>query len=304
LGGKVSRTKKIEENSGMKLIAWAAFARATGAAGPRDVRLWDEDSRNCTPQRVSRRSRGIVLPFLLFLACSSVREADPTGVVARFGSVPTLDGVFDSGEWDDATIVRADALELFRVKHDGVNLYFALRAGGGDILFNTDGGVRVLHWSAQLGSAEYVKSDALTQSLAKSFAFELRGLQNETPAVIQETLAEYLAKNGWAATTASMGRLMQSELVVSFDWLGVNTGSGRFVEIPNVRIGAGLVISRGDPRERELQRLSREEMKRLYPPLSWPAKSPPRDSIGMGNLPETIRVDAEDYGKIWIDLRK
>jgi hypothetical protein len=246
-----------------------------------------------------------VFPLLLCcLACSCAREAEPTGIIARFGSAPAIDGVFESGEWDDANVVRADTLELFRVKHDGANLYFALRAGGGDILFNRDAGVRVLHWSSQLGSAEYVKSDSLTQSLDKPFAFELWGLQNDSPAVIQETLAEYLAQNGWVANTASMGNLMQSELVVSFDWLGVNTGSGRFVEIPNVRIGAGLMISRGDPRGKELQRLSREEMKRLYPPLSWPRISPPSDSIGMGNLPETIRVDAEDYGKVWIDLRK
>lgn len=247
----------------------------------------------------------LVLSVLLAcVACSSTRDAEPTGIIARFGSTPTVDGVFAPGEWDDAAVVRADTLELFRVKHDGVNLYFALRAGGGDILFNTDSGIRVLHWSAQLGLGEYVKSGTGTQSLDKPFAFELWGLQNESAAVIQETLAEYLAKNGWVANTASMGSLMQSEFAISFDWLGLNTASGRFVELPPVRIAAGLMISRGDPREEELRKLSREEMKRLYPPVSWPSESPPRDAIGMGTLPDTLRVDAADYGKIWIDLRK
>jgi hypothetical protein len=251
------------------------------------------------------RSLSILCSFLLCLiACSSTHEVEPTGLIARLGSTPTIDGVFDFGEWDDAEIVRADTVEQFRVKHDGINLYFAVRAGGGDILFNTDSGVRVLHWSAQLGSAEYVKVDTLTQLLDRPFAFGLWGLQDESPAVIQETLAEYLAENGWAANTASMGNLMQSELVISFDWLGVNTGSGRFVEIPSVRIGAGLMIARGDPREKELLALSREEMKTLYPSVSWPSESPPSDSIGMGGLPDTIRVDPADYGKIWIDLRR
>jgi hypothetical protein len=251
------------------------------------------------------RSLLILCSFLLcFSACSCMREVEPEGVIARLGSTPTIDGVFDSGEWDDAEVVRADTVEQFRVKHDGVNLYFAVRAGGGNILFNTDSGVRVLHWSAQLGSAEYVKSDKLTQTLEKPFAFELWGLQDESPAVIRETLAEYLAENGWAANTASMGNLMQSELVVSFDWLGANTGAGRFVEIPNVRIGAGLMIARGDPREKELLALSREELKKQYPSVSWPAESPPSDSIGRGGLPDTIRVDAADYGRIWIDLRR
>jgi hypothetical protein len=248
----------------------------------------------------------LVFPSLVcLLACSPAHELEPTGPIAGFGSTPTIDGVFGPGEWDDAVIVRADSIEQFRIKHDGVNLYFAVRAGGGDILFNTDAGVRVLHWSAQLGSAEYVKTDTSTQTLDRPFAYGLWGLQNESPAVIQETLAGYLAENGWAANTASMGELMQSELAISFDWLGVDTGSGRFVELPGVRIGAGLMIARGDPREEELMSLSLEEMMMLYPPVSWPARSPPADSIGRGgDLPDTIHVDAADYGRIWIDLRR
>jgi hypothetical protein len=244
----------------------------------------------------------------LFLVCfsgySATQEVEPSGPIARLGSTPVIDGVFDSGEWDDAEIVRADTIDQFRIKHDGVNLYFAVNAGGGNLVFNTDAGVRVLHWSAQLGSAEYVKSDTLTQSLDKPYAFELWGLHEESPAVIHETLAAYLAENGWAANTASMGNLAQSELVVSFDWLGVNTGSGRFVETPSVRIGAGLMIARGDPRAEELFALPREELQRLYPPVSWPAESAPNDSIGMGDLPDTIRIDPADFGKIWIDLRR
>lgn len=247
----------------------------------------------------------VVCSFLVcFSACSSESDLEPTGIIARFGSTPTIDGVFDPGEWEDAEIVRADTVEQFRVKHDGINLYFAVRAGGGDLLFNTDAGLRVLHWSAQLGSAEYVKSDTLTQLLDVPFAYELWGLQNESPAVIQETLAEYLAENGWAANTASMGNLMESEFVISFDWLGIESGSGRFVEIPGVRIAAGLMIARGDPREEELLELSREEMKKRYPSVSWPANTPPSDSIGRGGLPDTIRVDRGDYGRVWIDLQR
>jgi hypothetical protein len=244
----------------------------------------------------------------LFLVCltgySATQEVEPSGPIARLGSTPVIDGVFESEEWDDAEIVRADTIEQFRIKHDGVNLYFAVNAGGGNLVFNTDAGVRVLHWSAQLGSAAYVKSDTLTQSLDKPFAFELWGLQNESPAVIHETLAGYLAEHGWAANTASMGSLMQSELVVSFDWLNVNIGPGRFVELPGIRIAGGLMISRDDPREEELMALSREEIERLYPSVVWPAESVPNDSIGMGGLPDTVRIDPADFGRIWIDLRK
>lgn len=251
-----------------------------------------------------KRGLPIVLSFLLCCsACFSMREAVPEGLIAGFGSTPTIDGVFDPGEWDDAEIVRTDTHEQFRIKHDGVNLYFAVQAGGGNILFNTDSGIRVLHWSAQLGSAEYVKSDDSTQSLDKPFAFELWGLRDEPPAVIRETLTGYLAENGWASNLASMGNLMESELAVSFDWLGIDTGSGRYVEIPDVRIGAGLMISRNDPRGKELMELSREELEKRYPFVSWPSDSPARDGLGQGELPDSIRVDPADYGQIWIDLR-
>lgn len=246
----------------------------------------------------------IVCLFLVCLAaCSSRNEVEPKGLIARFGSTPTIDGVFDSGEWDDALIVKADTVELFRIKHDSENLYFAVQAGGGDLVFDMDAGVRVLHWSAQLGSAEYVKSGTSDQVLDKPFAYELWGLKDESPAVIQKALAEYLAKNGWTANTAPMGNLMQSELAVSFEWLGLDTEAGRFVKIPGFRIGAGLMITRDDPRAKELLLLSREEMKKLYPPVSWPSKSTPKDSIG-GGLPDTIRVDENDFGSIWIDFQQ
>lgn len=242
--------------------------------------------------------------LVCYAACSSTPEVEPSGPIARLGSTPIVDGVFDAGEWDDAAIVLADSVEKFRIKHDGAYLYFAVNASGGDLVFNTDAGLRVLHWSAQLGSAEYAKSDTLTQTLDKPYAFELWGLHNESPTVIRETLARYLAENGWAANCATIGELMQSELAVSFDWLGVNSGSVQFVELPSVRLRGGLMMSRVDPRAEGLFAMPREELERLYPSVSWPAESAPRDSIGMGGLPDTLRIDPADYGKIWVDLRR
>jgi hypothetical protein len=47
-----------------------------------------------------------------------------------------------------------------------------------------------------------------------------------------------------------------------------------------------------------------QEIQRLHPSVSWPEGSAPRDSIGMGRPPDTIRINPADYGKIWIDLRE
>ena len=37
----------------------------------------------------------------------TVPEVEPCGPIARFGGTPTIDGVFEAGEWDDAEVVQA-----------------------------------------------------------------------------------------------------------------------------------------------------------------------------------------------------
>ena len=245
-----------------------------------------------------RDLRVVYLFLVCFSGCSATQEVEPSGPIARLGSTPVIDGVFDSGEWDDAEIVRVGTIEQFRIKHDGVNLYFGVRAGGGDLLFNTDAGVRVLHWSAQLGSAEYVKSDTLTQSLDRPYSYKLWGLQNESPAVIQESLAGYLAENGWVGSIG--GNSAQTEFAVSFDWLGVTPESGRFAGTPGTYIYSG----RSFPPEQieKLMALSLEERKEQYPTLYWPRPWEPIDTMRLCS--ETLRFDPSYWGKIWIDLQE
>ncbi|MFC1500578.1 hypothetical protein ACFL6T_06160 [Candidatus Zixiibacteriota bacterium] len=245
------------------------------------------------------------MPLLLFCVSmlSCTREAVPPGPIAGWGSTPIIDGVFDSGEWDDAVIVRADTVEQFRIKHDGVNLYVAVKAGGGELRFDTDAGLRILHWSAQLGSAAYIKTETSIQTLDRPFAYELWALQNESPSVIRETLERYLAENGWVSNLAGMGNLMESELAISFEWLGIHDGSQRFVELPGLRVQGGLMLSRDDPRMDELLAMSLEERMRLYPSVFWPAESATHDSMGTG-LRDTIWVDPVDFRSFWIDLRR
>ncbi len=244
------------------------------------------------------------LLLICFSGCSSVPEPEPSGPIAKFGTTPTIDGVFEAGEWDGAEIVRAGTIEQFRIKHDSTNLYFALNAGGGNLWFDKDAGLHVLHWSAQLGSAEYTRYDSSTQILDKPFAFELWKLQEESPALINETLAAYLAENGWVANIAPMGPKMQSEFAVSFDWLGVTIGSGRFAEIPSIHISGGLMLSRGDPEAGEIMAMSVEERRKQFPSLFWPEGSGPDNPLNAGPCPDTMHVAPSDFGKIWIDLEE
>ncbi len=269
---------------------------------PRSTAISETDTLEET---IVKRQLLILSLFLVcFLGCSATHEVEPSGPIARLGTTPTIDGIFEDGEWDDAEIVRAGTIEQFRIKHDSTNLYFALNAGGGNLWFDKDAGLHVLHWSAQLGSAKHVKLDSLKQVLDKPFAFELWKLQDESPAVINETLAAYLTENGWASNIAPLGPKMQSEFAVSFDWLGVTVGSRRFVELPGIHITGGLMLSRNDPEAKEIMAMSIEERKKEFPSLFWPEESEEGHPLNGGSCPDTISTVPSDFGKIWIDLQE
>ena len=242
------------------------------------------------------------LVLVCILGCTSNREVEPTGPIAGFGSTPTINGVFEDGEWDDAEVVQAGEYQRFRIKHDGNNLYFAVVGGGGDLWFNKDTGLHILHSSSQLGSAEYIKSDSSIQFLNKPFDYKLWGLQNRSVTEIQEELTGYLAENGWVASIAPLGNRRQTEFAVSFDWLRVTDGSKRFVKIPSIYVFSGMLFTRSDPEIEKFMAMSLEERKAQYPTLYWPSENMPNDGVGSRRSLETIRLDSTNWGTIWIDL--
>ena len=180
-------------------------------------------------------------------------------------------------------------------------MYFAFDHDGGNLYFAKDKGIHVLHASAQLGSAEYIKSGGSTQSLDTPFDWQLSGLQKESATDINEKIAGYLAENGWAASTGPLGNLAQAEWAVSFDWLGVTGASKRFVEAPSIYIFSARM--RLSPEVKEaFMALPLEERKNRYPALIWPALPVPNDSLNNGRCPKTIDIDPAGWSTIWIDL--
>ena len=180
-------------------------------------------------------------------------------------------------------------------------MYFAFDGDGGNLWISKDKGLHVLHVSAQLGFAEYIKTDSLKQSLDKAFDWQLFGLQNEPVADINKIMADYLAKNGWVASTGYLGNMGQAEYAVSFDWLGVTIGSERFVETPCIYIFFARMRLSPDEKKALLE-LPAEERKKQYPPLYWPAPPVPNDSLNRGLCPETLHIDPTGWSKIRIDL--
>ena len=250
------------------------------------------------------RCMSLLVPIIFcLLGCSNAPVEQPTGPTARFGAVPVIDGQFQDGEWDDAAAVTLGENQHLRMKHDSSNLYLAFDGGGGNLWFNKDSGLQVLHWSAQLGTAEYRRIDSTTQTLEKPFDFTLWGLQHESPSVIRETLKEYLTENGWVANLAPMGPKMQTEFAISFDWFGISLEDQRFVETPGFHIGAGLMLTRDDPEAEAIMAMSLEERKKQYPSFYWPVGSGEGHPMNRGNCPDTIHVDPSDFATIWIDFR-
>lgn len=241
--------------------------------------------------------------FLLFLLCASGCEVEPSGPIARFGSTPAIDGIFEDGEWDDAVVVQVSEYHQFRVKHDSTNLYFAFDQDGGNLWLYNETGLRILHASAQLGSAEYTKSDSLMLLLDRGFEWQLYGLQKKPVGEINKIMSDYLAENGWVASIGPLGNMAQAEWAVSLNWMGVTNAAQRFVETPGLYIFSARM--RLSPEEKEaLLELTPEERKDQYPPLTWPALPVPDDSVNRGLCPKSIKIDPTGWSKIWIDLEK
>jgi len=147
----------------------------------------------------------LALALLLTLTAVGYGENSPTPV-AR-GDRPTIDGTLEPGEWRDATYVRLDPEGEAFLLQDEEGLYVGLRLGAKSIpslaLFRDDK-VFVLHASASLGTAEYVRSGK-TWRAVRGFTWRCRD------GAADEERARFLAEEGWLATTIGDGRGGEAE---------------------------------------------------------------------------------------------
>jgi len=139
------------------------------------------------------------------------------------------------------------------------------------------------------------------QVLDKPFKYKLWKLQDEPPDVIKKTLMNYLKEEGWTANIAPLGPKMQSEFAISFEWLGIQSGSEQYVRIPGIHICGGLMLTRSDPEFEKIMNMPLEERKKQYPSLFWP-ESPKTHPLNGGPCPDMIKIAPDDFGTIWIDL--
>lgn len=149
-------------------------------------------------------TRSAALLYLLAVAAPQ----DPAVTDVPFGKAADIDGKMPDEEWADAAVVKVGETATIRVKHDKTTLYLAhskFPAGGFACLFVKSGDdVRILHASAQLGSALYRKKADAWNPAAKDYAWKK---------------ADRMWKEeGWRA---SEGFAAGQEFAVSFKTLGL-----------------------------------------------------------------------------------
>jgi hypothetical protein len=130
------------------------------------------------------------------------------------GNAATIDGVFSSGEWDTAMSIALASGELLLMQ-DGVYLYVGIRSedlGLGSICVYWEDEISILHSSAALGTAVYMRADG-GWVRTRSFNWTNRETSNSQQAL--EYRAEHLERENWLASNGRMGNSNEMEYQIA-----------------------------------------------------------------------------------------
>jgi len=154
----------------------------------------------------------IAICRIIFLAGGQAQAQSMDSIDAVAGVTPTIDGIVEAGEWDDASVVVS--VVAVYVKQDGENLYIAL-----DIPDNTphdlDG--LLVCFDVNHNAGPKPQGDD-TKIVVTRFGVQAEYVGNGTNWVTT-------ANSGWDAATSSTSTKWQAELNVSYTKLGSPYGS-------------------------------------------------------------------------------
>ena len=130
---------------------------------------------------------------------------------------PTTDGKIEETEWKDASVFDLTGGGKVFFKHDGKYVYVAVRAvkAGWTHLYLSEAEKReisVLHASAALGKVVYRKDKENLWQPLNDFSWELR--DRAFTVEVQRKMADYVAKNNWAANNNNMGNRTEVEFQI------------------------------------------------------------------------------------------
>ncbi|MEN8113668.1 MAG: hypothetical protein ABFS21_04720 [Actinomycetota bacterium] len=129
---------------------------------------------------------------------------------------PAIDGILDAGEWDgSATVTMTDGSALHWM-HDQDVLFVALESdavGAVNLVLATEDEVWILHSSAALGSALYLRGPEVWE-LSHGFAWCCRSATDDSPRM------QLLEEEGWQANIGFSGDDGIVEYEVTLPWDG------------------------------------------------------------------------------------
>jgi len=134
-------------------------------------------------------------------------RADADLISVPQGQPVAIDGEMSSGEWDGARVERfSDGSEILMVYSDGY-LYLGIRSStpemiGGNIFIDRTDEIAILHASAALGTAIYVKG---TGSWEQSQEFIWRCRKTGNGQAAQAERDAFLEEEQWAAANSRTG---------------------------------------------------------------------------------------------------
>lgn len=150
------------------------------------------------------QSLGVALCCFPLAACAQSADPPPASEASRDLTI-TLDGHASSHEWDGAEVHDLTGSGSVSILQDDDHVYLAVQddAFGWSHVYVPDGDtVRVLHASAALGTALYVR-DAEGWQLREPFKWGVR--DTTFSAAAEAERAAFFDRHGWVANTNRMG---------------------------------------------------------------------------------------------------
>jgi hypothetical protein len=130
------------------------------------------------------------------------------------GNPATIDGVFTSGEWNNALAIDLANGELL-LMHAEDYLFVGIRSdklGLGSVCVSWDDEISILHSSAALGTASYEKAGEGWQK-TRDFSWTNREIIHSQQAI--EERREHLERENWLASNGLMGNSNEMEYQIA-----------------------------------------------------------------------------------------
>jgi hypothetical protein len=188
--------------------------------------------------------------------------ATPPGeaIAVPAGAAPVIDGTIGDAEWAGSAVAAGDGLDLWW-RTDGTLLYVAVRregAGSVNLVLAEGDAIRILHSSAALGSARYVRSAGTAWDLVEDFDWCCRVPGDPAAAAL-------LDDAGWTASPGTVGAPGDVEFAV-------RPGSaGMRVAVSSVGPDGRAVIWPGDlPGDQQEALYGPRPATALFDPDGWP----------------------------------